>query len=76
MVRRAVRSILEEFSMSISEIIVEKEYTYLVEHKQQYLPYILKRLAKWGYTCSHTDLVSKDIVMTRFEPKITDEWFE
>jgi hypothetical protein len=76
MVRRAVRAILEEFSISITEIVIENQYTYLMEHQQIYLPYILGRLEKWGYTCSHTDKVTDDIVMTKFEPKVTDEWFE
>ena len=74
MVRKPVRSILEEFSISITEIATEEEYTYLVEHRQTYLPYLLGRLEKWGYTCSHTDRVSDDVVMTKFEPKQTNEW--
>lgn len=74
MARKAVRAILEEFSISIAEIVTEEQYIYLVEHQQTHLPYMLRRLDKWGYTCSHTDRVSDDVVMTRFEPKQTNEW--
>lgn len=74
MVRKPVRSILEEFSTSLMEVIIEKEYSYLVKHEEKYLSYMLTRLEPWGYTCSHTDRVSDDVVMTKFELKVTNDW--
>lgn len=74
MVKKQVRSILEDFSISITEIEANKYNVYIVEHNRTYLPYMLKRLDKWGYTCSHTDTVTDDVVMTKFEFKQTNEW--